>query len=121
MVMLLCIAVSVGPLTSGLVRHFYGSGFSSPSVLTSEGSIYSLWSELASMVAYIIVGSGMVLLTVGAVYAGLGLQVAKLIGMPIGVGRAAGNLITVIMGLAVTAAALGLSKGIIGIIFQSAG
>ncbi|MGB2896601.1 MAG: hypothetical protein WBB65_10630 [Anaerolineales bacterium] len=121
MVMLLCVAVSVGPLTSGLVRHFYGSGFSSPSVLTSEGSIYSLWSELASMVAYIIVGSGMVLLTVGAVYAGLGLQVAKLIGMPIGVGRAAGNLITVIMGLAVTAAALGLSKGIIGIIFQSAG
>ena len=121
MVMLLCIAVSVGPLTSGLVRHFYGSGFSSPSVLTSEGSIYSLWSELASMVAYIIVGSGMVLLTVGAVYAGLGLQVAKLIGMPIGVGRAAGNLITVIMGLALTAAALGLSKGIIGIIFQSAG
>jgi hypothetical protein len=121
MVMLLCIAVSVGPLTSGLVRHFYGSGFSSPSVLTSEGSIYSLWSELANMVAYIIVGSGMVLLTVGAVYAGLGLQVAKLIGMPIGVGRAAGNLITVIMGLAVTAAALGLSKGIIGIIFQSAG
>ncbi len=121
MVMLLCVAVSVGPLTSGLVRHFYGSGFSSPSVLTSEGSIYSLWSELASMVAYIIVGSGMVLLTVGAVYAGLGLQVAKLIGMPIGVGRAAGNLITVIMGLAVTAAALGLSKGIIAIIFQSAG
>lgn len=121
MVMLLCVAVSVGPLTSGLMRHFYGSGFSSPSVLTSEGSIYSLWSELASMVAYIIVGSGMVLLTVGAVYAGLGLQVAKLIGMPIGVGRAAGNLITVIMGLAVTAAALGLSKGIIGIIFQSAG
>lgn len=121
MVMLLCVAVSVGPLTSGLVRHFYGSGFSSPSVLTSEGSIYSLWSELASMVAYIIVGSGMVLLTVGAVYAGLGLQVAKLIGMPIGVGRAAGNLITVIMGLALTAAALGLSKGIIGIIFQSAG
>ena len=121
MVMLLCVAVSVGPLTSGLVRHFYGSGFSSPSVLTSEGSIYSLWSELASMVAYIIVGSGMVLLTVGAVYAGLGLQVAKLIGMPIGVGRATGNLITVIMGLAVTAAALGLSKGIIGIIFQSAG
>ncbi len=121
MVMLLCVAVSVGPLTSGLVRHFYGSGFSSPSVLTSEGSIYSLWSELASMVAYIIVGSGMVLLTVGAVYAGLGLQVAKLIGMPIGVGRAAGNLITVIMGLALTAAALGLSKGIIGIIFQIAG
>ncbi len=121
MVMLLCVAVSVGPLTSGLVRHFYGSGFSSPSVLTSEGSIYSLWSELASMVAYIIVGSGMVLLTVGAVYAGLGLQVAKLIGMPIGVGRAAGNLITVIMGLAVTAAALGLSKGIIDIIFQSVG
>ena len=121
MVMLLCIAVSVGPLTSGLVRHFYGAGFSSPSVLTSAGSIYSLWSELASMVAYIIVGSGMVLLTVGAVYAGLGLQVAKLIGMPIGVGRAAGNLITVIMGLAVTAAALGLSKGIIGIIFQSVG
>jgi len=121
MVMLLCIAVSVGPLTSGLVRNFYGSGFSSPSVLTSEGSIYSLWSELASMVAYIIVGSGMVLLTVGAVYAGLGLQVAKLIGMPVGVGRAAGNLITVIMGLALTAAALGLSKGIIGIIFQSAG
>ena len=121
MVMLLCVAVSVGPLTSGLVRHFYGSGFSSPSILTSEGSIYSLWSELASMVAYIIVGSGMVLLTVGAVYAGLGLQVAKLIGMPIGVGRAAGNLITVIMGLALTAAALGLSKGIIGIIFQSAG
>ena len=39
MVMLLCVAVSVGPLTSGLVRHFYGSGFSSPSVLTSEGSI----------------------------------------------------------------------------------
>ena len=121
MVMLLCVAVSVGPLTSGLVRHFYGSGFSSPSVLTSEGSIYSLWSELASMVAYIIVGSGMVLLTVGAVYAGLGLQVAKLIGMPIGVGRAAGNLITVIMGLAVTAAALGLSKGIVAIIFQSVG
>lgn len=121
MVMLLCVAVSVGPLTSGLVRHFYGSGFSSPSVLTSEGSIYSLWSELANMVAYIIVGSGMVLLTVGAVYAGLGLQVAKLIGMPIGVGRATGNLITVILGLAVTAAALGLSKGIIAIIFQSAG
>ena len=34
MVMLLCVAVSVGPLTSGLVRNFYGSGFSSPNVLT---------------------------------------------------------------------------------------
>ena len=121
MVMLLCVAVSVGPLTSGLVRHFYGSGFSSPNVLTTESGIYSLWSELASMVAYIIVGSAMVLLTVGAVYAGFGLQVAKLIGMPIGVGRAAGNLIMIIIGLVVTAAAIGLSKGIIFIIFQSAG
>ena len=63
----------------------------------------------------------MFLITFGAVYAGLGLQVAKLIGMPIGVGRAAGNLIMIIIGLAVTAAAIGLSKGIIFIIFQSAG
>jgi hypothetical protein len=121
MVMLLCVAVSVGPLTNGLVRYFYGAVFSSPGVLTTESGLYGLWSNLASMVVYIIVGSGMVILTVGAVYAGFGLQVAKLIGMPIGVGRAAGNLITIIIGLAVTVAAIGISKGFINIIFQHAG
>ncbi|MCX6071526.1 MAG: hypothetical protein NTU91_11835, partial [Chloroflexi bacterium] len=86
----------------------------------SEPAIYALWSDLANLVAYVIVGSGVVLLTVGAVYAGLGLQVAKLIGLPIGVGRAVGNLITIMVGLAVTLAAIGLSKELIGIIFRAA-
>ena len=121
MIMLLCIAVSVRPLAAGFVGRFYGAGFSAPGVLTSQAGIYAFWSDLANMVAYIIVGSGVVLLTVGAVYAGLGLQVAKLIGLPMGVGRAVGNLITILIGLAVTLAAIGLTKALIGIIFRSAG
>lgn len=121
MVMLLCIAVSVRPLAAGLIGHFYGAGYSAPGMLTSEDEIYPLWSELANLVAYIIVGSGVVLLTVGAVYAGLGLQVAKLIGLPIGIGRAFGNLLTILMGLAVTVAAMGLSKVLIAVIFAHAG
>lgn len=121
MVLLLCIAVSVRPLTAALVDHFYGAGYSAPGVLTGEGGIYALWSELANLVAYIIVGGGVVLLTVGAVYAGLGLQVAKLIGLPIGIGRAFGNLLTILMGLAVTVAAIGLSKVLIDVIFAHAG
>lgn len=121
MVMLLCIAVSVRPLTAAVVGHFYGEGFSAPAVLDSEAGVYVLWSELANLVAYVIVGSGVVLLTVGAVYSGLGLQLAKLIGLPIGVGRAAGNLITILAGLAVTLLAIGLSKGLIEIVFKAAG
>lgn len=120
MVMLLCIAVSVRPLTSGLLRHFHGSGFSTPDVLSSAGGLYALWGELASLVAYIIVGSGVALLTAGAVYAGLGLQVARLIGLPIGIGRALGNLLAVLMGLALTVAAIGVSRGLLGIIFAHA-
>jgi hypothetical protein len=120
MVLLLCIAVSVRPLTAAIAGYFYGAGFSAPGVLDSEAGIYALWSDLANLVVYVIVGSGVVLLTVGAVYAGLGLQVAKLIGLPIGVGRAVGNLITIMVGLAVTLVAIGLSKGLIGIIFRAA-
>jgi len=37
------------------------------------------------------------------------------------VGRAVGNLITIVIGLAVTLAAIGLTKALIGIIFRSAG
>jgi len=121
MVMLLGLAVSVGPLTRGLIQHFYGASFASPAVLTTESGLYAFWSSLASMVVTILVGCAIVLLTVGAVYAGFGLQVARLIGMPVGVGQAAGNLITIILGLVVTAAALGLSRGIMGLIFQNAG
>jgi len=61
-----------------------------------------------------------VLLTAGAVYTGLGLQVARLIGLPIGIGRAFGNLLTILMGLAVTVAAIGLSRGLIDIVFSYA-
>ena len=120
MVMLLCIAVSVRPLTAGFIDYFYGSGLSAPGVLTSEGGLYGLWGELVNLVAYIIVGSGVVLLTAGAVYAGLGLQVARLIGLPIGIGRAFGNLLTILMGLAVTVAAIGLSRGLVDIVFSYA-
>jgi hypothetical protein len=117
MVMLLCIAASVGPLTGAVVRYFYGSAFSSPDVLTTEGGIYGLWSQLANLVVYVIMGIGMVMLTVGAVYAGLGLQVAQLIGLPISVARAVGNLLTILMGLALTAVAIGIGKGVLGLIF----
>lgn len=121
MVLLLCIAISVRPLTSSLVGYFYGSSYSVPSILTSEGGLYSLWNQLATLVAYVTVGSGVTVLTAGAVYAGLGLQVARLIGIPIGIGRAFGNLLTILMGLALTAAAIGLSKGIINIVFSYTG
>jgi hypothetical protein len=121
MVLLLCIAVSVRPLTAGLISHFYGSGYSPAGILSSEGGLYALWSELANLVVYIIVGGGVVLLTVGAVYAGLGLQVARLIGLPIGMGRAFGNLLAILAGLALTVAAVALSRGLIEIIFSHAG
>jgi hypothetical protein len=120
MVMLLCIAVSVRPLTAGLIHYFYGSGYSAPGVLSSEGGLYTLWSELANLVAYVIVGSGAVILTAGAVYAGLGLQVARLIGLPIAIGRAFGNMLTILVGLAVTVAATGLSRALIDIVFSHA-
>jgi hypothetical protein len=120
MVMLLCIAVSVRPLTAGLVSHFYGSGYSAAGVLESEGGVYALWTELANLVAYIIVGGGVAVMTAGAVYAGLGLQVARLIGLPIGIGRAFGNLLAVLMGVALTVAAASLSRGLIDIIFSFA-
>lgn len=119
-VLLLCIAASVGPLTGAVVRYFYGPGFSSPDILTTEGSVYGLWSQLANLVVYVIVGVGMVMLTVGAVYSGLGLQVAQLVGAPIGVARAVGNLLTILMGLALTAAAIGIGKGLMGLIFAQA-
>lgn len=102
------------------MRYFYGSGFSSPDVLATESGVYGLWSQLANLVVYIIVGVGMVMLTVGAVYAGLGLQVAQLIGLPITVARAVGNLLTILMGLALTAAAIGIGKGLIGLILGQA-
>lgn len=120
MVLLLCIAVSVRPLTAGLVGHFYGSGYSAPGVLESEGGVYALWTELANLVAYIIVGGGVAVMTAGAVYAGLGLQVARLIGLPIGIGRAFGNLLTVLMGLALTVGAASLSRGLVDIMFSFA-
>ncbi|MEW6568214.1 MAG: hypothetical protein AB1449_08640 [Chloroflexota bacterium] len=120
MVLLLCIAASVGPLTGAAVRYFYGSGFSSPDVLATESGVYRLWSQLANLVVYVIVGVGMVMLTVGAVYAGLGLQVAQLIGLPITMGRAVGNLLTILMGLALTAAAIGIGKGLMGLILGQA-
>jgi len=39
MVLLLCIAASVGPLTGAVVRYFYGSGFSAPDVLDREPAL----------------------------------------------------------------------------------
>lgn len=120
MVMLLSIAVCVRPLAAGLISHFYGSGYSAAGILTSEGGLYALWSELANLVVYLIVGGGVVVLTAGAVYAGLGLQVARLIGIPIAIGRAFGNLLTILMGLALTVAAIALSRGVIEIVFSYA-
>lgn len=120
MVMLLSIAVCVRPLASGLISHFYGSGYSPADILNSEGGLYALWSELANLVARIIVGGGVVVLTAGAVYAGLGLQVARMIGLPIGMGRAFGNLLAILMGLAIAVAAISLSRGLIEIVFSYA-
>ena len=60
------------------------------------------------------------MLTARAVYAGLGLQVARLIGIPIAIGRAFGNLLTILMGLALTVAAIALSRGVIEIVFSYA-
>ena len=120
MVMLLSIAVCVRPLASGLISHFYGSGYSPADILNSDGGLYALWSELANLVARIIVGGGVVVLTVGAVYAGLGLQVARMIGLPIGMGRAFGNLLAILMGLAIAVAAISLSRGLIEIVFSYA-
>ena len=122
MVLLLCIAVSVRPLTAGFVNHFYGAGYSAPGILTSEAGVFTAfgatwptWSRTSSSVAASCCSRW------GQCMPAWGCRLRRLIGLPIGVGRAVGNLLAILVGLAVTLAAIGLTKALIGIIFRSAG
>ena len=89
-------------------------------MLTTAPGLFAFWSYLANLIVYVLVGVTIVILTVGAVYAGLGLQVAKMIGLPIGVAHAVGNLLTILIGLALMVVSVGIAKGLLALIFAHA-
>lgn len=109
MVLLLAAAVSVGPLTRALLSHFFHPGLEAPSPL-GEAPLVDLWAELAGLVIRVAVGSGAIVLTVSAVQAGLGLQVARLLGLQLTLARAIGNLLTVLAGLALCLSAAAIAQ-----------
>jgi hypothetical protein len=110
MILLLSVAVSIGPLTRSLLPAFYGPGFSPVPPPDSADALITLWSDLAGLVISIAVGSAAVVLSVGAVYAGLGLQIARLLGLPLNLARALGQLLGVLGGLGLSLAAATIGR-----------
>ncbi len=115
-VILLCIAVSVGPVTKSIADHFNTLG----TLHDPQGkqTLIAFWSSLAKMIVTAVTGISITLLTVSAAFNGFGLQVSKMIGLPIGIARSAGNLITIIIGLALSIAAISIAQGILDAVIQ---
>ncbi len=116
MVILLCIAVSIGPITDSITAHFDAIG-AMQAPQTKENLIV-FWSSLAKMIVSAITGISITLLTVSAVFNGFGLQVSKMIGLPIGIARSTGNLIAVVIGLALSITAVAIAQGILDVVIN---
>ena len=119
MVLLLAVAVSVEPLTGSVLDHFYGPGFRAPD--PPGAALESLWWSLAVLAIRVATGAGAVVLTVAAVHAGLGLQVARLLGLPLTLARALGNLLTILGGLALCLSASALGSLLLRRLLQRGG
>ena len=115
-VILLCLAVSVGPITESINAHF--STLVSSENIQSKATMITVWTSLANLIVSAVTGISITILTVSAVFNGFGLQVSKIIGLPIGIARSAGNLITIIIGLALSLAAISLAQGILDAVLQ---
>lgn len=116
MVILLCIAVSIGPLTESITEHFDTLG-AKQGPQTKEAMI-TFWTSLAKTIVSAVTGISITVLTVSAVFNGFGLQVSKMIGLPTGIARSAGNLITVIIGLALSITAVSIAQGILDAVIK---
>ena len=117
-VILLCIAVSAGPIAESISAHFNTLG--GMESMQSRQTLITFWGSLANMVVTAITGISITLLTVSAVFNGFGLQVSKMIGLPIGVARSAGNMVTIIIGLALSLAAVSIARGILDAVIKFA-
>ncbi len=119
MILLLSVAVSIGPLTRSLLPAFHGPDFSPVPPPDSAEALVDLWSQLAGLVISLAVGSASVVLTVGVVYAGLGLQVARLLGLPLNLARGLAQLLSVLAGLALSLAAATIGQLLLARILAS--
>ncbi len=117
-VILLCIAVSVGPISESISVHFNTLG--AMESVQSRQTMIAFWGSLASMIVTAVTGITITILTVSAVFNGFGLQVSKMIGLPIGVARSAGNMIAIIIGLALSLAAISIARGILNAVIKFA-
>jgi hypothetical protein len=115
-VILLCIAASVGPITDSMGMHL-DTLDASTSMHTKE-SVAAVWISLANLIVSAVTGISITILTVSAVFNGFGLQVSKIIGLPIGIARSAGNLIAVIIGLALSLAAVSIARVILDAVLK---
>ena len=117
-VILLCVAVSVGPISKSISAHFNTIG--SMENVQSKETLIAFWTSLANMIVAAVTGISITLLTVSAVFNGFGLQVSKLIGLPLGIARSTGNLITIIIGLAISITAISIAQGILDAVIKYA-
>jgi hypothetical protein len=116
MVILLCIAVSIGSIMDGITEHFDTVG--AMQVPQTKENVIAFWSSLAKMIVSAVAGISTTLLTVSAVFNGLGLQISKMIGLPIGIARSAGNLLAVVIGLALSITAVAIAQGILDVVIN---
>jgi len=111
MVILLCIAVSVHPISRSFTDYITLIGDSSTPV--DKASLIGFWGSIVNLVVIGATGVSITLLTVSAVFNGLGLQVSRMLGIPADMSRSAGNLITIIIGIAFTLSAVTISRTIL--------
>jgi hypothetical protein len=117
-VILLCIALSVGSISSSIVEYYQEvNSIGNPG---TREAVIGFWGNLASLIVTAVTGISITILTVSAVFSGLGLQISKLIGLPIGIARSAGNLITILIGLALSIAAISIARTILDAVMELA-
>ncbi|MEJ2607327.1 MAG: hypothetical protein P8Z41_11715, partial [Anaerolineales bacterium] len=83
-------------------------------------AVYDIWGNLASLVFTAVTGISITILTLSSVFSGLVLQISKMIGLPIGIARSAGNLITILIGLALSITAINVARTILDAVMELA-
>jgi len=117
LVIFLCIAVLVNPVTEQLQTKF-DQHHNSRLVATNQ--VFNLWEDLVKFLVYLIIGVTITVLGVGAVYNGVGLQISRAVGLPADYSRSIGNLITIIIGIVLTLLSITMADSLVHLAFEHA-
>lgn len=115
MVFFLCLAGLVKPFTNQLQYYF-----NAPYNFSDAEGLYIFWEYITKLLVHTLIGITVTVLAVGAVYNGVGIQVSRIVGLPAGISRSMGNIITIIIGIVITLAAISFANALVEIVWSSA-